>query len=100
VIRVRSAAQVHPLLAVRWKVRLAGRIVLVANDDFIPGRVNFVVRTTLPIDLLAWLRSLPLGAVGPDFARGHPAASGGSLTHEEFGRLLGAIAQHGSSASA
>jgi hypothetical protein len=31
-IRIRSRAQVHPLLAVRWKRRLAGKIVLVAND--------------------------------------------------------------------
>jgi hypothetical protein len=53
--------------------------------------VNFCVRTTRPLDLLAWLRSLPVGAVGPDYARGHPAATGGSLTAEEFGRLLAAI---------
>ena len=91
VIRVRSKAQVHPLVAVRWKTRLAGKIVLVANEDFLPGRVNFVLRTTLPIDLLAWLRALPVGPVGPDFARGHPAATGGSLTHEEFERLLHAL---------
>ncbi len=91
VIRVRSKVQVHPLLAVRWKTRLAGRIVLVANEDFIPGRVNFAMRTTASIDLPAWLRSLPVGSVGPDFARGHPAATGGSITHEEFERLLVAI---------
>jgi len=91
VIRIRSKAQIHPLLAVRWKTRLAGRIVLVANEDFLPGRVNFVVRSTLPLDLLAWLRSLPIGPVGPDIARGHPAATGGSVTHRDFERMLRAI---------
>jgi len=78
-------------MAARWKARLAGKIVLVANEDFLPGRVNFVVRSTRKIDLLAWLRELPLGDVGPDFARGHPAATGGSLTHEAFDRLLAAL---------
>jgi hypothetical protein len=91
VLRIRSKAQVHPLIAVRWRSRLAGKIVLVANDGFLPGRVNFVVRTTRAVDLLAWLRSLALGDVGPDFARGHPAATGGSLTPRDFDRMLRAI---------
>lgn len=88
VIRIQSQAQIHPLIAVRWKARLAGKIVLVANEGFLPGRVSFVVRTTLPIDLIAWLRSLPVGDVGPDYARGHPAATGGILTETQFARLM------------
>jgi single-stranded DNA-specific DHH superfamily exonuclease len=90
-IRIRSKAQVHPLVAVRWRTRLAGKIVLVANEDFLPGRVNFVVRSTRDVDLIAWLRSLPLGDVGEDFARGHPAATGGSLSYAQFDRLLAVL---------
>lgn len=90
-IRIRSKAQVHPLVAVRWRTRLAGKIVLVANEDFLPGRVNFVVRTARDLDLIAWLRSVPIGDVGEDFARGHPAATGGSLTYEQFDRLVAVL---------
>ncbi len=91
VIRIRSKAQIHPLLAMRWRSRLRDKIVVVANEDFLPGRVNFVVRSTRAIDLIAWLESLAFGDVGPDFARGHPAATGGSVTKEDFERLLRAI---------
>jgi single-stranded DNA-specific DHH superfamily exonuclease len=91
VVRIRSRAQVHPLVAVRWKSRFAGKVVLVANDDYLPGRVNFVVRSAGDLDLLAWLRSLPFESSSPDFARGHPAATGGSLTPAEFDQLLKAI---------
>lgn len=92
-IRIRSRAQIHPLLAARWKARLAGKIVLVANDDYLPGRVNFAVRTTLPIDLIAWLKSFQLPDSGPEFARGHPAATGGSLDFRQFDALVAAMAQ-------
>jgi single-stranded-DNA-specific exonuclease len=90
-IRIRTKAQIHPLIAVRCRARLAGKIVLVADEEFLPGRVNFVVRSTRNIDLIAWLRSLPLGHVGDDFARGHPGATGGSLDYQEFDRVLKAI---------
>jgi single-stranded-DNA-specific exonuclease len=92
-IRIRAKAQIHPLIAVRWKARLAGKIVCVANEDFLPGRVNFVVRSTRNVDLIAWLRSLPVGDLGDDFARGHPAATGGSLDYEQFDRVLTAISR-------
>ena len=90
-IRIRSKAQIHPLIAVRWKTRLAGKVVLVANESFLPERVNFVVRSTRDIDLIAWLRSLRIADAGEDFARGHPAATGGSLDFPQFDRLLTAI---------
>jgi single-stranded-DNA-specific exonuclease len=93
VIRIRSKAQIHPLIAVRWKTRLAGKIVLVANEEFLPGRVNFVVRSTRDLDLIAWLRALPIGDVGPEFARGHPAATGGSLEPADFQRLMAALGE-------
>lgn len=91
VIRIRSRAQVHPLVAVRWTSRLHDKIVLVANEDFLPGRVSFVLRSARKMDLIAWLRALELEDVGPDYARGHPAATGGNLSPEQFERLLSAL---------
>lgn len=91
VIRFTSGAQIHPLIATRWTQRLAPKIVLVANDGYLPGRVNFVVRCAAPIDLLAFLRGLPLGPVEGEFANGHPRATGGSVPPAEFERLLAAL---------
>lgn len=90
-IRIRSRAQIHPLLAARWKTRLAGKIVVVANEDFLPGRVNFAARTTLPLDLITWLKSFPLRDAGSEFARGHPAATGGSLDFAQFEAFAAAL---------
>jgi len=86
-----SKAQIHPLIAMRWKTRLAGGIILVANEGFPSAdRVSFVVRSTRHMDLLVWLREVaaPLGDLGPDFARGHPAATGGNLSRADFARFL------------
>src|SRR5690606_15086745 len=43
-VRFSSPAQVHPLVATRWVSRLAPKIVIAANDGYLPGRVNFAVR--------------------------------------------------------
>ena len=92
IIRFSSAAQIHPLIATRWAERLAPKIVLAANDGFIPGRVNFALRSATPRDLLAFLRVLPLGHVEGEFANGHPRATGGSVPVSEFDRLLSVLA--------
>ena len=59
VLRFASAAQVHPLIATRWSRRLAPAIVVAANEGFLPGRVNFAIRSHANVDLLQWLRTLP-----------------------------------------
>lgn len=88
-IRFSSAAQVHPLVAVRWARRLRPRIVVAANDDYLPGRTNFAVRSAAEADLVAWLRSLPFEpSPGAEFANGHARATGGSLTSADFDRFL------------
>lgn len=87
-VRFSSPAQVHPLVATRWVSRLAPKIVIAANDGYLPGRVNFAVRSAADIDLLAFLRGLGLGAVEGEFANGHPRATGGSIPPGEFDRLL------------
>lgn len=83
-IAFRSRAQVHPLVAVRWRGRLKGNVVMVANEGYLPGRVNFVVRSALPRDLLHWLQERAPADAGEEFAQGHAQATGGSLTREQF----------------
>ncbi|MDQ3367851.1 MAG: hypothetical protein M3680_20700 [Myxococcota bacterium] len=91
VIRFSSGAQIHPLIAQRWTARLAPKIVMVANDGYLPGRVNFALRCAADVDLLAFLRGLGLGAVEGEFANGHPRATGGSVPPPEMDRILHAM---------
>lgn len=89
-IRFSSPFQVHPLVATTWARRLKPRAVIAANDNYLPGRVNFAVRGGDGADL----RALLLGAlpqVGGEFAHGHAAATGGSLAPADFERLIRAL---------
>ena len=86
VVRLRTPYQVHPLVAAAWRRRLAPKLVLVANDDYLPGRVNFAVRGGEG-DLRARLRAALPEAEG-EFAHGHDRATGGSLAPEQFETLL------------
>jgi len=88
-IRVSSAAQVHPLVAARWSRRLAPAVVIAANDGFLSGRVNFAMRSSSDVNLLAWLRDLPFTpSADAEYANGHPRATGGSLSRDEFERFV------------
>ena len=88
-IRFSSAAQVHPIVATRWSRRLAPAVVIAANDGFLPGRVNFAMRNSSDLNLLQWLRDLPFTpAAGSEYANGHPRATGGSLSLEDFERFV------------
>jgi single-stranded-DNA-specific exonuclease len=86
VIRLSTPYQVHPLVAAAWRRRLAPRVVLVANDAYLPGRVNFAVRGG-DSDLRALLHEALPEAEG-EFAHGHDRATGGSLAPEQFELLL------------
>jgi single-stranded-DNA-specific exonuclease len=88
-LRFSSPCQVHPLVATTWARRLAPRMVLAANDDYLPGRVNFAVRGGHG-DLRVRLRAA-LPDVGGEFAHGHARATGGSLSPEDFERLIAAL---------
>jgi single-stranded-DNA-specific exonuclease len=90
-LRFSSGAQIHPLIATRWAGRLAPRIVLAANDGYLPGRVNFAMRCASDVNLLAFLRGLGLGHVEGELANGHPRATGGSVPPHEFDRILAAL---------
>jgi single-stranded-DNA-specific exonuclease len=80
-IRFSSPCQVHPLVATAWARRLAPRIVVAANDGYLPGRVSVAARgggAGLPAQLRAAL----------------PGAGGCSLAPEDFERLLEATGLH------
>jgi hypothetical protein len=79
-----SGAQVHPLVAIRWAQRLPEHIVIAANAGYLPGRVNFAVRSQMPRDLIAFLRGLQLPPLEGEFAHGHARATGGSLSSRDF----------------
>jgi hypothetical protein len=121
VFRIRSEAQVHPVIATRWAGHLNSKaleMVMVANEGYLPGKVNFSCRIPRcarsrdsPISIIERLRyyasltepeandssnletgkeeRLPLlDRVGDDFARGHVQASGGIVGVEEFEELM------------
>jgi len=108
VVRVRSAAQVHPVVATRWAGHLRGaklEAVLVANDGYLSGRVGFSCRVPKgarardpPVNLIETLRAIAEGGgegllerLGESFARGHKEASGGIVSKEYFEELMGVM---------
>ena len=89
-VRFASPYQLHPLAAQMWSRRLAPRPVIAANDAYVPERVAFSIRGGEG-DLRDLLRSALPDAAGGEFAHGHPGATGGTLTPDDFERLLAAL---------
>lgn len=87
-VRVRSRCQVHPVIAQIWRSRLPRYIVVVANDGYLPGRVNFSMRSASGINLLDYLGQFDLGEGEGSYARGHDQATGGSLPFDRWELLL------------
>ena len=91
-IRVSSPCQIHPLIAQIWRSRLPEKyVVIVANDGYLPGRVNFSVRSKGASNALDLLRSVELPAGEGDYAHGHDHATGGSLPLDRWNALLNAL---------
>lgn len=112
--RITSQAQIHPLIATRWAGHLQSKaleIVLVANDGYVPERVNFSCRVARcarsrdpPVSIIERLRyyaglteagvdgesaqATLLDRIGSDFARGHVQASGGIVSPDDFEALM------------
>jgi single-stranded DNA-specific DHH superfamily exonuclease len=87
-VRINSPCQIHPLIAQSWRTRLPKYIVMVANEGYIPGRVNFSVRTASGINVLDFLQSVELSPGEGSYGHGHDSASGGSLPVERWNELL------------
>lgn len=105
VLKINSAAQVHPVIATRWAGFLNSKtleIVMVANYGYLEGMVNFscrVARSARNKDpLVNIIESLKAAAalstdglrqrMGESFARGHKEASGGIVPVDAFEELL------------
>ena len=78
-VRVHSGCQVHPMVAQIWRTRLAKSLVMVANNGYLPGRVNFSMRTASGANILDFLKRHAPENAGPDYGNGHDQAAGGSL---------------------
>jgi single-stranded-DNA-specific exonuclease len=87
-IRVHSRCQIHPLIAQIWRSRLPKHIVIAANDQYIPDRVNFSARAPQGTNVLQFLRSIELSDGEGNYGHGHDQASGGSLPIERWNELL------------
>ena len=87
-VRINSPCQIHPLIAQSWRTRLPKYIVMVANEGYIPGRVNFSVRTASGINVLDFLKNVDLSPGEGSYGHGHDSASGGSLPVERWHELL------------
>ncbi len=87
-IRINSPCQIHPLIAQSWRARLPKYIVIVANEGYIPGRVNFSARTDSGINVLDFLRNVGLPEGEGSYGHGHDFASGGSLPIARWHELL------------
>ncbi|VUC27792.1 unnamed protein product [Clonostachys rosea] len=106
VFRISSGAQVHPVIATRWAGHLSSKnleVVLVANEGYIPDKVNFSCRIPRcarsrdpPVNIIEILRDVASRSedptlrerLGDSFARGHKEASGGIVPKEEFEELM------------
>lgn len=91
IVTVSSPCQIHPALAQMWSTRLPKNIVICANRDFLPGRVNFAARTSLDVNLIDFLAQHRPSGAGEGYGRGHDRATGGSLTHEQWLEFLGIL---------
>ncbi|MCA1990534.1 MAG: ATP-dependent DNA ligase [Coleofasciculus sp. S288] len=87
-VQINSPCQIHPLIAQSWRTRLPKYIVMVANEGYIPGRVNFSVRTASGINVLDFLKNVDLSPGEGSYGHGHDSASGGSLPVERWHELL------------
>ncbi|HEX2910155.1 MAG TPA: hypothetical protein VH186_05060 [Chloroflexia bacterium] len=89
-IRFDSSARVHPLLAQSWRRRLPKYIVLAANGGYLPGKVSFSARTDLEVNLLDFLarHGEKLDGAEAEYGHGHDKATGGTVSYQNFERLL------------
>jgi nanoRNase/pAp phosphatase (c-di-AMP/oligoRNAs hydrolase) len=105
VLKIYSAAQVHPVIATRWAGHLNSKaleIVMVANYGYLEGMVNFSCRIARcarskdpPVNIIDSLKAAAdlstdglKERMGETFARGHKEASGGIVPAAAFEELM------------
>jgi DHH family len=105
VLKINSAAQVHPVIATRWAGHLNSKaleIVMVANYGYLEGMVNFSCRIARcarskdpPVNIIDSLKAAAdlstdglKERMGETFARGHKEASGGIVPAAAFEELM------------
>jgi hypothetical protein len=111
VFRIKSQFQVHPVIATRWAGHLNSKrleVVLVANEGYLPDKVNFSCRIARcarvraaeqgadEVNIITVLREAAARSesgdlverLGESFARGHKEASGGIVGKAEFEELM------------
>jgi hypothetical protein len=106
VFRIKSKAQIHAVIATRQARHLSRKnleVVMVANEGYAPGIVNYSCRVPLcargrdpPVNIPDILGKAADRAedktlrtrMGPNFARGHTNASGGKIPEAEFKEFM------------
>ena len=105
VLKIKSAAQVHPVIATRWAGHLNSKaleIVMVANYGYLEDMVNFSCRIARcarsrdpPVNIIESLKAAAdlstdglKERMGESFARGHKEASGGIVPTSAFEELM------------
>jgi nanoRNase/pAp phosphatase (c-di-AMP/oligoRNAs hydrolase) len=105
VLKINSAAQIHPVIATRWAGHLNSKaleIVMVANYGYLEGLVNFSCRIARcarsresPVNIIESLKAAAdlstdglTERMGASFARGHKEASGGIVPTTAFEELM------------
>lgn len=109
VLRMKSKAQVHPVIATRWAGHLRSarlEVVMAANEGYLEGKVNFSCRLAKcarersggrgEVNIIELLNGIVKTAedpslrerLGESFARGHKEASGGVVPTKEFEEMM------------
>ncbi|WP_420455725.1 phosphoesterase [Rubrivirga sp.] len=91
-VRVHSAAQVHPLIAQQWRGRLKEYPVICANTGYLDGIVAFSTRAARrDVRLPEIYQAIDTPGWNGRWGHGHDQASGGHLPPDVFNAVLDAL---------
>ncbi len=91
-VRIDSAAQVHPLIAQQWRSRLPKYPVICANTGYLDGLVAFSTRAaSRDVRLPEIFQAIDTPGWNGRWGHGHDQASGGHLPPDVFDRVLDAL---------
>ena len=91
-VRIDSAAQVHPLIAQQWRGRLPTYPVICANTGYVDGVVAFSTRAaSRAVRLPEIFQAIDTPGWNGRWGHGHDQASGGHLPPDVFNDVLDAL---------